>query len=353
MDFPKNRFSVVEAEGSHYEIGLQVGTQCKELGKRMVEYFKNVEIGNAKWQAAVLQANRHLPFVDEFCPELMEEFRGYVDGAEVDFDELFTVYCHRSADLLNESGQKCTDIVVSGDATADGCVYDVHNEDWTGEELACLVRCRPTDEPAFLMMTYGGVFPTNGINSAGVSITGNLVSPNDARIGVPKAFSVRKVLKAESIREAIDYALPQNRASCYNHTLADANGEIYCLEGSATDFEVLYGTDGYLVHTNHYVSDRMRRYEKDPSKMTDSVVRYNRALRLLSKQVGRITLDLLKTVMSDHIGFPNSICRHRPEGSTTTQIATIFSVITDVTHKTMLLCRTNPCRGEYEKYEIE
>ncbi len=54
-----------------------------------------------------------------------------------------------------------------------------------------------------------------------------------------------------SMREAIDTAIMEQRASNYNQVIADANGEIYSIEGSAADYEAIYAVDGYLVHTNH------------------------------------------------------------------------------------------------------
>jgi isopenicillin-N N-acyltransferase-like protein len=321
----------------------------------MVDDFKKaMERRQIELERVVVQSKKYLPYAIEFCPELVEEFRGYTDAAGADFDEMFAAYCYNSTDPpLDEYLQRCTDIVLTGEVTSDGSVYDIHNEDRLGGEMLCMVHAEPSGEPKYLMTTYGGLYPTTGVNSAGVSITGNLLFPNDNRVGVPKGFTVRKVLEAENIREAMHYALPERRASSYNQVLADKNGEIYCLEGSATDFEAIYGMDGYLVHTNCYLSDRMKKYEKDRNRIADSLVRYNRALRLVKKQAGRITVDYIKTIMSDHVGSPYSICRHKnPKDPAPEQITTLFSVIMNVTNQSILFCLGNPCSSEYVEYTL-
>ncbi len=44
--------------------------------------------------------------------------------------------------------------------------------------------------------------------------------------------------------------------------ITDDNGEIYSIEGLATDYEAIYAEDGYLVHTNHLAIFSMRSLSK-------------------------------------------------------------------------------------------
>jgi len=193
---------------------------------------------------------------------------------------------------------------------------------------------------------YGGLGISVGYNSAGISLTGNQVDSNDMRVGVPRLLLVRKILAAKTLGEAIDAALLKERASNYNQVITDASGEIYSIEGSATDYAPLYSTDGYLVHTNHYVAPWMRKFEFDPNGITSSIVRYNRGTRLLGKNLGRITVDKMKEFLSDHVNYPGSICRHGKGVKTT------FSVIINLTTQTMLLARGNPCEVKYREYNF-
>jgi isopenicillin-N N-acyltransferase-like protein len=193
---------------------------------------------------------------------------------------------------------------------------------------------------------YGDLGISVGYNSAGISLTGNQLNSNDMRPGVPRMLLVRKILAATTIGEAIDAAILKQRASNYNQVITDKNGEIYSIEGSATDYEPIYAVDGYLVHTNHYTSSWMRHFEYDPQQITASLVRYNRGMRLMKNNVGKITVDMLKSFLSDHVNYPKSICRH---GS---GVKTTFSVVINLDSLVMYLVRGNPCEAAYTEYNL-
>ncbi len=157
---------------------------------------------------------------------------------------------------------------------------------------------------------------------------------------------VRKILAAETIGEAIDAAILKHRASNYNQVITDKNGEAYSIEGSATDYEPLYAVDGYLIHTNHFTADRMRRFEADRQQITSSLVRYNRAGRLMKNHMGKITVAKLMEFLSDHVNHPRSICRHGKG------IKTTFSVVINLNTLVMYLARGNPCEVKYNEYDL-
>ena len=140
------------------------------------------------------------------------------------------------------------------------------------------------------MFTIGiGPWLSVGFNDAGLSLTGNELTPNDNRVGIPRLLQVREILR----RRTLDVGrrgrrcIPR-RASSYNNVLAHRDGGVVSVEGSATDAELIApAADGTLAHTNHYVSERMRRYEGDVPYAARSEVRYRAALRWLAS--GAIT----------------------------------------------------------------
>jgi len=354
----KSGFRVVEASGSYYEIGFKVGERCKDLTESMMEDVKiRMKAVGLTWDRAVSNARKHLPFAEEFDPEYVEWIRGYAEGSGFKFEDLFAYFCQES------SGGLCTDIAVNNEVTSDGSVFSAHTEDWypIDEKHLVLIRGKPEGEPAFLAMTLGGLQIDCGLSSAGISVTQNLLPQRDVRIGVPKEFVARKILASKTIGEAIRAALPEKRGSSYNNNLCDSSGEIYSLEGSATDFCALYAHEGYIVHTNHYLSQKMAKYEaafkktkdKSPGAAANSIIRYNRALRLLKRGLGKVTVASLKKILSDHVNYPNSICRHVDESvPPMEQCKTIFSIIIDVTHLKVLICHGNPCVVEYKEYKL-
>ncbi len=354
----KSGFRIIETSGSHHEMGFKLGERCKDLAESMMEDMRTrVKAAGSTWERAISKARKHLPFVEEFDPKYVEWIRGYAEGSGFRFEDLFVYFCQEA------DGGLCTDIAVNNEVTSDGSVLCAHTEDWhpIDEKHLVLVRGKPKGEPAFLATTLGGLQIDCGLNSAGISVTQNSLVQSDVRIGVPKEFVARKILASKTIGEAMCAALPEKRGSSYNNNLCDSSGEIYSLEGSATDFYALYAHGGYLVHTNHYLSQRMAKYEaafqkaneKSPGANADSIIRYNRALRLLKKELGKVAIVSLANILSDHVDHPNSICRHIDESDPPLErYKTIFSIIIDVTNLKVLICHGNPCEGEYKEYKL-
>ncbi|MEM0344283.1 MAG: C45 family peptidase [Thermoplasmata archaeon] len=345
-----SRLPTVEVSGKPYDMGRMAGKAC---ARRALAYRRSIaeaiehSVG-VGWDKAVEKAKQYLPYAEEFYPDFIEEMRGYSEGAKMPFEEVFTLCCH---ELLSSSGYRgCTDIVVTDEVTEDRSVLAAHNEDWSpvAAETVVLLRAKPKGKPEFISTAYAGLLPSCGMNSSGISITGNALSPNDVRVGIPKIFPVRKVLEAKRIGEALEYAMPRDRASSYNNICSDRNGEVYSLEGSATDCAWIYAIDGYLVHTNHYLSPKMERFESDPSSIACSVVRYNRALKLVESQLGAVTIDSIKSILRDHVNRPGSICRHADPGLHMADVSqTIFSVVFDLKRLEAHIAKGAPCSGEY------
>ena len=278
----------------------------------------------------------------------MAEIQGAADAADLELGDLFATICEEIGDPNYRFTRGCSDLIASNDVTRDGHVLVAHNNDThsSTQERVTIVHYRVEGEPEMVAVGYGGLGISVGYNSAGISLTGNQLDSNDMRPGVPRMLLVRKILSAKTIVEAIDAAVLQPRASNYNQVISDANGEIYSIEGSATDYEPLYAEDGYHVHTNHYTSLPMRHFEADRQWISSSIVRYNRGRRMMKNQLGQITVESLQEMLSDHVGNPRSICRH---GS---GVKTTFSVVIDLSTLTMYLAWGNPCEEEYVKYEL-
>lgn len=343
----------VSASGSHYNIGVSIGKQCRDQALRMSKRFKawSELVPGMTVEKAKAKARLSLPLSREFYPEFVEEMEGYADGTGIDFDLVYAALSDRTVG----GGKGCTDIAVNSHWTKDDVVFAAHNEDVEPYNYSdvCIARITPKDEPGFIGVCYGGLYPTVGMNAAGISLTGNALVPNDTRTGLPKMFPVRKVLKAKGIYDALTWSMPPSRGHSYNNIVCDTNGEIYSMEGSATTFDALYGQEGYLVHTNHYLSPRMWRFEDDMHTRMSSIIRYNRASKLFKRHLGQVDLGTFKEVLSDHVGHPESICRHPdPRLGEEAQTMSIFSAVFDLTNRAMWVCAGNPCEGEYRKYTL-
>lgn len=349
------RLKTVEVSGSYENMGSTLGAACKrEVRDMLAEAKESVKRRSLDWERARPNAGKHLPFVEDYNPDQVSFVKGYAKGSGVSFDDLFLMFC------LDEKGL-CTDIMVNGDATADGGVYSAHTEDWSpsSEKRLVLVKAKPKGRPSLLVMTIGGLEWICGVNSAGITLTGNSLYQSDTRVGVPKLMVAPKLLVAETPGEALEAATPPHRASSYNNNITHSSGEMYCVEGTATDFEVLYPDDGCLVHTNHYLHPRLAGFEtafggsgvRHFAGSSSTLVRYHRALRLIRAQVGEVTKESLMELMRDHVNRPGSICRHaqrdEPEHE---RCKTTFAVVLDPVKQKMHVCLGNPCEGEFKEH---
>jgi len=343
---PESRIPVIRVKGNHYEVGYQIGTLMKKQLIELVQQSKHYVVNerNGNWEDIRAQSRLLLEYSEKYVPEYVDEIRGASDATGIDMVDLFAEMCEEIYAQNYLGG--CSDLIANGDVTCDESVYAAHNNDTSPnlEKYAVVVHYQVEGEPEILAVGYGGLGISVGFNSSGISLTGNELSMNDMKLGVPRLLLCRKILAAETIAEAIDASILQPRASNYNMVLTDSNGEIYSIEGSATDYEAIYATEGFLVHTNHYVSPRMLQYELDRQELTSSTVRYNRAYRLMKNSKGNITFEMLQSFLKDHVSRPRSICRHGKDVKTT------FSVIINLTTKKMYLAKGNPCESEYFEY---
>ncbi len=348
--------------GNHREVGRQVGAATAVVLREAVAFDAELPAGRTRdEQLAIADAYREAAL--RATPWLVEEIDGAAEGAGVDaralfaasIEEIWTIRPSQATAGAVVDG-RCTDLVAAPPATADGHVWVAHNNDLSPASEASLIAIewRVRGEPVVFSLGIGPWISV-GWNDAGLSLTGNELSPNDERVGIPRLLMVREQLTARTLDEAVAMALRPDRASSYNTVFAHRDGGIVNVEGSATDAEVTGpGPSGTLAHTNHYACDRMLRYEGDPAYARRSAVRLARGLELLDglagagSAPGSVTPASLLAALSDHATQP-SICRH-DDGAETS--VTAFWCLADVTAGEIRYGRGNPCRGREARYRF-
>ena len=172
-----------------------------------------------------------------------------------------------------------------------------HNNDLKPEVEPEIVAIEKAVEEDPVILQIGGVpWISVGWNQAGLSLTGNELSPNDERVGISDPTrSSRCSGPTTSTRWSRTRSGPTEPRR-YNNVLADRHGDVANVEGSATDVEISHlDENDHLTHTNHYVSERMRPYEGDPDYAVRSDVRFCRARDLLAEQpAGSVTPEVLR-----------------------------------------------------------
>lgn len=330
---------LLKISGSHFEAGRQIGAATIDTLRQPV-----MPPTGRTWEDMRRLAQPYLAATQTALPWLHREMEGIAAGSGLD---LLDLYAHATEEiwdlpspnpLLPGEGGRCSDFAAGPPATFDGGVWLAHNNDLGPEvrDRVTAVEWQVEDQPR--LFTLGvGPFLSIGTNAAGLALTGNEVSPNDDKIGVPRLLVARDILAQRTAQAALAAAARPDRASSYNQLISHADGTIVNFEGSATDYELIYAQDGWTVHTNHYCSAKMAAYERDPAETRGSCLRYERARELMATRSGPITPAMLKTVLSDHTNAPDSLCRHGSETET------VFWAIIDLTHGAIEYGRGQPC----------
>ena len=346
---------VISVAGSHRQVGRQMGEATRDMIRTDLELaWADVPAGRSREDQLAL-AQRFRDAAAPSLPWLLEELDGCAEGAGVDALELFagTVEEIWYEPRTRVTQGRCSDLVAGPRATADGHLLVAHTNDLSegSHERIVALEKKVDGDPVILQL--GGVPVLSvGFNSAGLALTGNELSPNDERVGISRDHQVLEMIRARSLEEMVAMSLRPDRASSYNNVLTSADGGVANVEGSATDAEIT-GLDerDLLVHTNHYVCDRMLAYEGDPAYASRSQRRFDRGRALLREaEPGTITMDALRTMLADHDGAPDSLCRH-PQGDTRTETA--FWCVADVTDGVVRFGRGNPCDSVEQTYRFD
>jgi isopenicillin-N N-acyltransferase like protein len=339
--------------GTHHKVGIQMGELGADQIQRELVAF-DAKLPEGRTRTAQLElARAYREVTATALPWLIEELDGCAEGAGADPLEFFATTVEELwyTPYPRRTQGRCSDVVAGPGATADGHLWVGHNNDLRPELEPDIVAIEKAvdDEPVILQI--GGVpWISVGWNQAGLSLTGNELSPNDERVGISRSHQVFEMLRARNLHEMVAQAIRPDRASSYNNVLADRYGDVANVEGSATDVEITHLDDeDHLTHTNHYVSERMRGYEGDPDYAIRSDVRFCRARDLLAEQPpGSITPEVLRGILSDHEHEPDEICRHPERGHPTSK--TVFWCTADVTEGRVLFGRGNPCDSMEQEY---
>jgi isopenicillin-N N-acyltransferase-like protein len=348
--------SLIETRGSSRERGWQQGRSAQPQILRALTRYRDVipVVTMRTWEEALREAGKFLPCTQESFPRFVEEIEGIAEGAGCSFHEIWALNCYESLVELRRSARGCTSLSVRNDRTADGHVLLAHNEDWNSvdQDTVYLIHAEPDDGPAFLGLTYGPLLANIGFNAEGIGVAINSVYATDGRVGVPRILFSRAVLSARSIGQAIQACVPQGRAGGYHYLLADSHGELYSVETTATAHNILYGDEGWLGHTNHYLSPRMQVLQQ-PGVYAGSQVRLNRAQRLLKAQLDRVSVESLQAILRDHVNLPDSICGHEdPNDPPHERGMTIASLVMDLNERVIWAAPGPPCEGEYSVYRL-
>ncbi|NIM19692.1 MAG: hypothetical protein GTO51_04855 [Candidatus Latescibacteria bacterium] len=359
LDVPKKGYPLIEAAGSHREIGEQIGAAMKERITSHLElspeYSTCLEFLQDGGRKKVESLMEH---AQELFPHYIEELKGMAESLEVPFISLFAFNCKSEISILKETAG-CSTIALSDSER----MILAHNED--GNDLCVgrmfLAKVTPPSGVTFLSFVYPGLVPGVGpsFNKYGVIQTTNYIEPRKVADGVPRYFIGRSILEAKSLEEAVELATITPRAFPWHYNLASLTEKrILSVETVAHPVHKhsVLEVEGLYVHTNHLIHPGMTLEDEDKTKpqlydvpYTSSTTRMNVLSRAIEKQGPPSNLEDIMKLLALHEGRPFSPCRH-PEGDV--HGATLGTAIFQIPGKGMTLYHGNPCRGFKIHYDL-
>lgn len=358
----KDLFPVIIAAGTPYEIGLTHGKEGKKQVDVSISTYKSMfwDYSKIKWEDACRYARTFIPVIDEYDPDYMEEIRGIADGSGYTVDEILALNV-RSEIVLQGSQvvsaaptDGCTAFVFTPELTENQHLLIGQNWDWKQSiKAGCIIMHikQQGNKPDITMVTEAGIIGKIGFNSAGIGIALNALGSDQKVNGktIPLHIAMRGVLDSHTLSDAIRASTRMNMACCAHFMLGSANGEGVSLEIGPEDHDAFYAEDGFLAHTNHFITPRLANvHDTTRISLPDSFLRLGR-IRTLVKHLGhKVTVTDIKDMLKDHTSYPDSICRHddvlEPEGK---RLCTVFSIIMDLEREEMYFAPGSPCCSEF------
>lgn len=356
----KHLFPRIKASGTPYEIGLAHGQGAKKQIDVTVETYKAMfwDYSMISWETACKYAETFIPVINEYDPDYMEEIRGIAEGSGYALNEILALNVR--SEIVLQGGQVaapsdgCTSFAFTPDFTECGRTLIGQNWDWktsVQEGLIVLHIEQQGNKPNITMVTEAGIIGKIGFNSAGVGVCLNALASTQKVEGkvLPLHIALRGVLDSHTLAGAIEASVKMNLSCCAHFMLASANGEAFSLEIGPGINDGFYAEDGWLAHSNHFITPRMTNvFDKARIQAFDTVLRLGRMRKLIKELDHKVTMADIKTILSDHMSYPGGICHHDDLlAPAPLRMSSVFSVIMDLGREEMYLAPGTPCCCEY------
>ncbi|HUZ01018.1 MAG TPA: C45 family peptidase [Thermomicrobiaceae bacterium] len=358
-------YPIITVRDGAYERGRQHGEQARDRVGRTVEIYRAAFSNTAglSWPDALERAAGFARVIGTQDPAILEEMRGIGDGAGFSLEEIVAVNCRteilyggRKRGIPDPTAHECTTIAVSPWASASGTTLLGKNWDWKAacRESVIVLQVAQDDGPDFVMTVEAGMVGRDGFNAAGIAICGNLLrSVHDGgKPGDPVPIIRRRALNSTRLDAAFGAVLDANRSASTNYVIAHESGVIVDFEASPEQVYPVYPERGLLTHSNHFTAVAAQVQGIGLLTGPDTLYRHQRVRDLLEPKIGQITVEDVQQALTDHVGYPRSVCRH-PEGPEgTDQTMSIASVVIDLGARVMYVASGPPCSHPFREVRL-
>lgn len=340
---------LLKLSGSPYEIGLKHGQEAKQKIINSLETYEKmfVEYAALTWNEAIEKAKLHINAIENYNERYLEEMDGVAKGAGVTFEDILALNA-RSEIALTNAPDGCTSFALTKPKT--DYTWLAQNWDWRGSQIDSLVyvQIEQKNLPTITMVTEAGIIGKIGCNSAGIGVCLNAIVSNTWEPKVPIHLGLRAILESETLVEAVERVNDNQMASPAHFLVASDKEGIVSLEVSPLQTAKLQTINGVMAHSNHLCSVKMKQKVRD-NPLPDSYDRLE-TMKALLDQLNRrhITEKDLFQILSNHEGYPSSICRHLSNDQEhIARSETVFSIVMNLTTRELTWIEGKPCEHEW------
>ena len=345
-------FPTIDIQGDPFDCGKQYGNAAKQLiadniciYKELIEFHANLSFADA-----IEQASRFIPYVSENHPDFMEEIKGIAEGSLTSVDEIMLLNA-RTELLSHTPSKECTSMSFLPFVCEDQTIWLAQNWDWyeTTKGLSVILRIKQAGKPRIVTLVEAGQIGKIGFNDLGIGLCVNWLDSGVSGLGTPFILLCRAILNSRNIVDAINELYKCKRASSANFMLCHKDGFAIDFETTPYDIDFIEPKDGYIVHTNHFLSERLRKDDKGiANKGGDSLIRKQVAETIIRKNLENITISTIKDIQQNLVCTPYSVCTlPNQEDHKLDQWTTMSSIIMNLSKLELAITYGNPSIEPY------
>ncbi len=362
-------FPALSLAGEPEAIGRAYGKQAAQLiahNLRLYEERFRHEVGlthrevlqRAAWWWKRLKQNH---------PEYAAMVQGVAQGAGAPLLEVVALnvryelfYSEFSRQGLRAAA--CTTWALLPQRTANGHLLMGQNWDWFPGVVGLWLEVQQGIHKILGFTEAGIVGPKIGLNSAGLGmVLSGLVSPWDRwdGEGAPLHVLCWRVLVSSSLEEAVHelegMAMPCSASWTVGQAVGPGQGAAVNVEKAPVGTWRWEPHNGFLVHANHFLAaGQLGGMEPPADERLSTYLRQARMEELLAQRGSAIDEQTLLALLSDHQGFPDSICRHpNPALPAHSRYATLASVVLNLHARKVLYAAGSPCISPWTTRTLE
>jgi isopenicillin-N N-acyltransferase like protein len=364
----------VHVSGDALSRGRQYGEAARTRILASVELYRDAFLYDAAldWAAVRELASAFVEPIGSVYPNYLTEMKGIAEGANLDLLDVLAINVRSEVKIAAMAKQArsqspsalmdgCTTVAAAPRATASGHTLLAQNWDWyeACEDTAVILEVEQSDGPNYVTVVEAGLLAKTGFNANGVGVVTNLLaSDRDAGTpGIPYHICLRAILDAEHIVDALSKVQASFRSSSANYMIADPDGLPVVVEAWPGDYSALTliepDREGWLVHTNHFVSSQFPCKDVGRWAIPGSPFRLWRAREAVASLAEPATPASIGAVLTHHFSSRSvSTCLHPiPDAERLERGSTVVSVVMDLDERRMWVADGPPCEHPFREID--